>query len=111
VARSYPPEPEESGFLDPPRRHPPTAVATATPPPPYRRGNYRGFRSRTRLIATAVLAASMGLAGVASFATLTFWGAALGLLGCAGSFAISIHMRHELRTRGHKTVRQGRRAA
>lgn len=36
------PEPQESGWLEPPRKLPPTAVGVATPPPPL------GPRRRTR---------------------------------------------------------------
>ena len=41
------PEPQPDGFLDPPRRFPPTAVGVATPPPP--RGHRRAPRSESRL--------------------------------------------------------------
>jgi hypothetical protein len=41
------PEPKPDGFLDPPRRFPPTAVGVATPPPP--RGHRRNFRGESRL--------------------------------------------------------------
>lgn len=34
MSDDFPPVPEPSGALVPPRRVPPTAVATATPPPP-----------------------------------------------------------------------------
>ena len=74
MPRSYPPEPEESGFLEPPRRRPPTAVATATPPPPYQPGDYRGFRSTTRIIAYSVLATLFGACSMAALSTLSTLG-------------------------------------
>jgi hypothetical protein len=49
------PEPLAEGSLEPPRRHPPTAVGVATPPPPRgpRRSRFRGSRMQriARLLA------------------------------------------------------------
>src|SRR5690348_16422193 len=60
------PDPQEKGWLEPPRRNPPTAVGVATPPPPHRRrSHYR--ESGLKRAARAIGVASVGLtAGVAA---------------------------------------------
>ena len=61
------PEPQEQGWLEPPRRRPPTAVGIATPPPPRgpRRSRYRETRMQRIARAFAQLAFATG-AGVAA---------------------------------------------
>ena len=60
---SYPPEPEPRGFLDPPRRDPPTAVGTATPEPspepPRREGSSRAGVLRSVLRAVNLVRRSL----------------------------------------------------
>ncbi|HJQ19129.1 MAG TPA: hypothetical protein VJ867_02200 [Gemmatimonadaceae bacterium] len=114
MARPYPPDPEESGFLEPPRRRPPTAVGTATPPPrrPYRPGNYRGFRSRVRIAAYSILGASLGSCTLAAFATLTPIGLVVGCAALAGTTAVGFRIRESVLDRRHRSERQhGSRAA
>src|SRR5436853_3859738 len=98
MARPFRPEPEESGFLEPPRRRPPTAVGTATPPPrkPYKPGNYRGFRSRTHIAAQSVLASSLGGCAMAAFGTLTPWGLLLGAASLAGTIVMVARIRSDV---------------
>ena len=57
------PEPQEEGWLEPPRRRPPTAVGVATPPPPRgpRHSRYRETRMQRIARAFAQLAVSMAL--------------------------------------------------
>lgn len=52
------PEPQTFGWLEPPRRRPPTAVGVATPPPP--RGPHRVVARRTR----RTLLDMIGMAGI-----------------------------------------------
>lgn len=57
------PEPQEQGWLEPPRRRPPTAVGVATPPPP--RGPERHYETRMerigRLFTQLAFATALGL--------------------------------------------------
>src|SRR4051812_19885910 len=60
------PEPQEQGWLEPPRRRPPTAIGIATPPPPRGRGGSRYFETRMHRIGRAfsqsMFALALGLA-------------------------------------------------
>lgn len=60
------PEPQEQGWLEPPRRRPPTAVGVATPPPPHgpRRSRYYETRMQRigRLFAQLAFSTAFGLA-------------------------------------------------
>jgi hypothetical protein len=60
------PEPQEHGWLEPPRRRPPTAVGLATPPPPRdpRHSRYRETRIARvrRVLAQLVFATGLGVA-------------------------------------------------
>src|ERR1043165_9875624 len=63
------PDPQPFGSLEPPRKHPPTAVGVATPPPPgrpYRRTSRRRNRRKASVMfAITLVAAGAGvLAGV-----------------------------------------------
>ena len=59
------PEPQPQGWLEPPRRRPPTAVGVATPPPPRRprRSRYREIRMERigRAFAQAMVSLALGL--------------------------------------------------
>src|SRR5262245_54872792 len=101
MARPFRPEPEESGSLQPPRRNPPTAVGTATPPPrrPYKPGNYRYFRSKTRLAAYSLLASSLGCCSAAAFVTLAPWGLVFGAASLVGCIAVAVRIRNDAVTR------------
>src|SRR5687767_11337604 len=113
MPRSYPPEPEESGSLQPPRRRPPTAVGTATQPPrkPYKRGNYRGFRSNTRLAALSVLSVTLGCCAVAPIATLTPWGLVVGVGCLLGGLGVTIRIRADVVARRSWRARRAERRA
>jgi len=64
--KDNPREPQPDGFLDPPRRFPPTAVGVATPPPPRRgRSPQRPSSWIRRTIRRAVSLTVLGAAGVA----------------------------------------------
>ena len=60
------PKPEAQGWLEPPRRRPPTAVGVATPPPPPgpRRARFRETRMQRigRLFAQLAVSTALGLA-------------------------------------------------
>lgn len=60
------PEPQEQGWLEPPRRRPPTAVGVATPPPPRgpRFSRYRETRMQRirRVLGQILVSATLGLA-------------------------------------------------
>jgi hypothetical protein len=60
------PKPQEDGWLEPPRRRPPTAVGVATPPPPRgpRRSRYRETRMQRigRVFAQLAFSTAFGLA-------------------------------------------------
>lgn len=60
------PKPEEQGWLEPPRRRPPTAVGVATPPPPRdpRRSRYRetSMQRIGRVFALLAVSTALGLA-------------------------------------------------
>src|SRR4051812_19833728 len=60
------PEPQEQGWLEPPRRRPPTAIGVATPPPPRgpRRSRYRETRMQRigRAFAQLMFSTAVGLA-------------------------------------------------
>ncbi len=64
------PKPQEQGWLEPPRRRPPTAVGVATPPPPRgpRRSHYRETRMQRigRVFAHVAISTSFGFAAGAS---------------------------------------------
>jgi hypothetical protein len=91
------PQPEEAGWLDPPRRRPPTAVGVATPPPPRgpRRSRYRETRMQLigRLFAQLAVSTACGLAAATflSLPTLVFL-----LLGLTGGRAILQRRRSRL---------------
>jgi hypothetical protein len=62
------PEPQPFGWLEPPRKYPPTAVGVATPPPP-RRPHRRSTRSRwhfRKIAAVAALGVATSSAGIAA---------------------------------------------
>jgi hypothetical protein len=67
------PGPQEQGWLEPPRRRPPTAVGVATPPPPRRprRPHYRETRMQRvgRVFAQLAVSTACGLA-VGTFVSL-----------------------------------------
>jgi hypothetical protein len=79
------PLPQPDGFLDPPRRFPPTAIATATPPPPRRHVRVRrGRRSRVAIVVYTLMLGAAGVAGAVVGALLPLAigvGAAFGLSG------------------------------
>ena len=88
------PEPQEFGWLEPPRKLPPTAVGVATPPPPHR-PNRVAARRRSRLLRIAS-AVALGLTTVGagmfigldlSLPTLLEIGAGLTTLEIATRFA------------------------
>jgi hypothetical protein len=60
------PEPQAFGWLEPPRKYPPTAVGVATPPPPHRPHRH-STRSRWRLrriVAVVALGLTTSGAGI-----------------------------------------------
>lgn len=72
MAASWPPEPDPSGALEPPRRNPPTAVGIATPPPPARQPRYhdrtvsRRRRMASAFVGTVLTSSAVSLATVGS---------------------------------------------
>jgi hypothetical protein len=79
------PEPLEHGWLEPPRRRPPTAVGIATPPPPRepRFPRYRETRMRRirRALGQIVVSVSLGLAAGAFIEAPVLFALLFGLLG------------------------------
>jgi hypothetical protein len=78
------PDPQEKGWLEPPRRNPPTAVGVATPPPPHRRrSHYHESRLKraARACGMATIALSAGLTAGALAPLAVSIGIGAGLTG------------------------------
>lgn len=56
------PRPQESGWLEPPRRNPPTAVGVATPPPPGRPRDSRYRETRMQRVGRAFAQGAVSVA-------------------------------------------------
>jgi hypothetical protein len=92
------PDPQESGWLEPPRKLPPTAIGVATPPPP-RGPDRRSPRrtSRLRRIAT-VIGFSLATTGAGVVAGIGLPVSALLEIG-AGLTALELAMQYVRRRR------------
>jgi hypothetical protein len=83
--KDWTPDPQESGWREPPRRRPPTAVGVATPPPPHRPRRAEYFETRMqrigRLFSQMAFATACGLAAGEFVPMVVLASALIGLVG------------------------------
>jgi hypothetical protein len=82
------PDPQEKGWLEPPKRRPPTAVGVATPPPPHRRGGRYPRESRIRHFALATGGFSLALAAGIATGALAPAAISVAVIGGLAGYAV-----------------------